>query len=157
MNRHKFLAMLVAGGGIGLLSCLPLVGWFWFLWATLGGVTATWLLLRQWSQPATYADGAVIGLGAGGIGGTLNLIGTIGISVVSITLQNASLSTPDKVLAKDINATFGAVVVVTQFLWNLGLVIPIVFLACIGGLIGCALFERNHSAPKSATPHANQT
>ena len=149
MNRTKLIAMLSAGVALGILSSLPIAGWLWFVWAFVGGGVAAWLHLRRSSQPSTYADGAILGLAAGGLGGIVNVIGTVAISLASIALQQATLNTPEKALARDLNTTFGAFAIVTQFLWNLGLIIPIVVLACVGGLVSVALFEQRMPAPAS--------
>ena len=66
----------MCGALIGVLSALPIVGWLntcCCLWVVMGGAMAVWISQSNHPYPVTAADGALVGLLAGVVGGLLGV------------------------------------------------------------------------------------
>jgi hypothetical protein len=142
----------IAGGALaGILSVIPLVGSCCFLWALAGGVLAVFMYMRSSSAaPLEIADGAKLGLMAGGVGAVIYLIIALpmmllsGGAAISQQLQRQG-SEGGAALGAGMLAGLGAFVVV---------IVAIVIVGCgaLGGLIGAAIFGKKGAGGAGPMP-----
>ena len=146
--KAKLVSALAGGFFAGLISCIPIVGWIWFVWAILGGCLAVFLFYRKVGPAIEVVDGLLIGGIAGLIGGVANLVGVGVISLISSAigalLQSGSA---------DPLASFSMSVVFSLFGIGINIVFSIlmVFISLISGLL-LALILRSTSRPQAAPP-----
>jgi hypothetical protein len=147
----KLQPALWGGVFIGVLSSLPVVGWLnacCCLWVVAGGALAIWLSQANHPYSLTAADGALIGLLAGAVGGLvaipLNLIFEQSQRDLVLRLLHtleaevppqfeAILESRASVLARVVSGLFSAVIYA--------------IFAMLGGLLGVALFKRSEPPP----------
>lgn len=101
-QQDQSKAFLVGGLIVGVLSVIPLVNTgnvCCCLWAWIGGAVAAKLLINGSPRPVTIAEGAKIGLLAGGLGAFIRLFIGLPIELVTLPWQ---LRLADK-FAKDSN------------------------------------------------------
>lgn len=150
---------LLAGALIGVLVGLPIINWVnacCCLWVVVGGAVAVWISQSNHPYPVTAADGALVGLLAGLIGGLvaipLNLVfepvqrQLMMRFVDSMQGQMApeSRSLLDQVRSAMENASQSSITIVVS-----GLFMTLVYavFAMLGGLLGVALFKKNVPPP----------
>lgn len=156
MDNPKFKAALIGGGAFGVLAALPYISMLNMLCCALyigGGVLAVYLYAKDQPRPekAPYGDGALVGLGAGAIGGVVTTI--IGALVLASglgpdmgdagaafeQLEQAGVDVPD--IVRDMLGGDGvsAAMLGTQLAMN---VILFGIFATLGGLVGVAIFHK---------------
>lgn len=135
---------------IGLLSALPIVSagnLCCCLWVLLGGVTAAYLLQQGQLDPITGADGALVGLMAGGVGAFCYLLVSIPVTIVVSPLERALMERlyqagggmPPEVRGYMDGAAGAAVKLVLGFLFML---FASPAFGALGGLFGATLFRK---------------
>lgn len=148
---------LLGGAFIGVLSALPLVNFgncCCCLWVICGGALAAYL--RQQNSPTQIeaAEGALIGLMAGAVGGVVATILSIPFQLLIGPYQRQIMerilaSNPDvPAEARDAIQRFGAGAgaAMTIIGMMITIVIDVVF-GLIGGLLGVALFKKKTPPP----------
>ena len=148
----KLQPALFGGLFIGVLSGLPVVGWLntcCCLWVVIGGALAVWLSQKNHPYPLTAADGALIGLLAGLIGGLV----AMPINAVfdpmqrQLALRLLAMSQAEvppqiqEMLEQGSRSTFGTIV-------N-GVFMTVVYMvfSMFGGLLGVAMFKKKDLPP----------
>jgi hypothetical protein len=143
---------------IGVLSALPLVGaanCCCCLWVLCGGALATYIRQQNTPYPITAAEGALVGLMAGAIGGVIWVGLSIPLTAMTAGFQQQMM---DRILSSNpdmpaemrdmmeraaTGAAFNAIVMLTN------VVLSVVF-GMLGGLLGVAIFKKN--APPAPPP-----
>jgi hypothetical protein len=139
---------------IGVLSALPFVGaanCCCCLWVVIGGSLAAYLRQQNTPFQITAAEGALVGLMAGAIGGVIWTVLAIPLHMLTVGFQqqwtDQILSNPDmppevrEMLERvTTGAALGAIMFVTNFAAS------IVF-GTLGGLLGVAIFKKNAPPP----------
>lgn len=82
MNNNKLQPAIIGGVVLGVLSAIPYVKACCCLYAILGGVLATYLYIRR-AAYMSYADGALLGVIAGGIGSAIYFILGIPLGILT--------------------------------------------------------------------------
>lgn len=156
----KLQPALFGGLFIGVLSALPLinVGNCCCLWVIGGGVLAAYLMQQNHPYPIQAADGALVGLGAGIIGGVLGTILSIPIEMMmgpftKQLMERVLTSSPDipaetRAMIENMNVG-GAGVLMTTVKMVISVFIGMVF-GMLGGLLGVALFKTKDVPPPPA-------
>jgi hypothetical protein len=140
---------------IGVLSALPLVGagnCCCCLWVLVGGALAAYL--RQQNNPYQIdaAEGAIVGLMAGAIGGVVYVILSIPFQMMAGPMQQAWM---ERVLSNNPDVTpemrdmMERLMTGTGVRLISGIVSIVVFslFGTLGGLIGVAVFKKNLPPP----------
>jgi hypothetical protein len=143
---------------IGVLSTLPIVGWLnacCCLWVLSGGVLALWLLQSNHPYPVTAADGALVGLLAGLVGGVIAIPLNLVFESFQRQLLLRFLDTTKVEIPPQFRSMFetrpGPLVTIFNGLFST--VVYAVF-AMFGGLIGVALFKKKDAPPPPPPPPA---
>src|SRR3954468_22812631 len=147
----KLQPAFLGGLFIGVLSALPGLNLCCCLWVLTGGALAVYLMQQQHPYAVSAADGALVGLMAGAIGGIVALVISIPLTMVMGPMQQRLLeriaSNPDMpeqyrnmIETMGANATGRALAVRVVF-GLLGTCINAVF-GMLGGLLGVALFKK---------------
>ena len=148
---------LLGGLFIGVLSALPVVSvgnCCCCLWVLGGGVLAVYLMQQSYPFPVTAADGALVGLMAGAIGGVIAILISIPLELLMGPIQQRMLeriaSNPElPEQYRTIFQSFGANAAgigVRLILGLIGMVVSAAF-AMLGGLLGVALFKKKDLPP----------
>ena len=140
---------------IGVLSALPLVNagnCCCCLWVICGGALATYL--RQQSSPVQIdvAEGALVGLMAGAVGGVVATVLSIPLQAFVGTYQRQII---DRILASNPDVPAEARDAVERFTGGtafhlFGMVVSVVIdviFGMLGGLLGVVLFKKNAPPP----------
>jgi len=164
MNQEKpsmLPAALIGGVFLGVTSALPILEFFNCLCCLLviaGGVLASFIYLRDYpdsSPRMSYGDGALLGLFTGLVGGLVWTVVEVplaylklrlGMSIEEMAEVEELLSDPNippfvQELVTSILAGGALSIGILIFLLFTHLIIAGIF-ACIGGVIGVALFQK---------------
>ena len=152
---NRLQPALWGGLFIGVLSALPLVNagnCCCCLWVLMGGALATYL--RQQNNPYQIdaAEGAIVGLMAGVVGGIVYSILSIPLQMLAGPMQQEWMN---EILSSNPNVTPEMREMVERLttssgLQLIGMIISIVvnsIFGMLGGLIGVAIFKRNLPPP----------
>jgi hypothetical protein len=140
---------------LGVLSALPLISSANIcccLWVVTGGVVAAYLLQQQTPAPITPADGALVGLLAGGIGACVFLVVSIPVTILIGPLEQRMLSrlfeTMGNVPPEFREYTTTSLATGVRFVLGFAfmLVAGAVF-STIGGVLGAMVFVRKVPPP----------
>jgi hypothetical protein len=147
---------LLGGALIGVLSALPVVGWLntcCCLWVVIGGAVALWISQSNHPYPVTAADGALVGLLAGLIGGLvaipLNLVfAPIQRQLLMRLIDASQAEIPPQVRTMMENAGQSSIGIVVN-----GVLMTALYaiFAMLGGLLGVALFRKKDAPPPPGT------
>lgn len=161
MDSGRLQPALLGGVFIGVLSALPIIGFgncCCCLWVLTGGALAVYLRQQNSPVPVTAAEGALVGLMAGAIGGVIWAVLSIPIQMFmgpmqaewmsSIASGNADMP-PELREAIEKMAAGGALGAATIFMSLINIVVSTIF-GMLGGLLGVAVFKK--SAP-TVIPH----
>jgi hypothetical protein len=140
---------------IGVLSALPLVNaanCCCCLWVLCGGVLATYLRQQNTSFQVTAAEGALVGLMAGALGGVIATVLGIPLQMMMGGFQEQMIerilsSNPDmpaEVRDAIERAATGTAVGAIMLVVNL---IVMTIFGMLGGLLGVAIFKKNAPPP----------
>jgi hypothetical protein len=158
----RFQPALLGGLFIGVLSALPLVSagnCCCCLWVVSGGALAVYLAQQNHPFALTAADGALIGLIAGAIGGIVAMVISIPLEAVTGPFQRQMIeriaSNPDvpeqyRAFLENAATRAAAGIGVRLVMGLLGTVISAV-VAMLGGLLGVALFKKKDLPPPGTT------
>lgn len=140
---------------IGVLSALPLVNagnCCCCLWVLVGGALAAYL--RQQNNPYQIdaAEGAIVGLMAGAIGGIVSSILSIPLQMMAGPMQQEWM---DRILSSNPDVTpemrdMAERLTRSSGLRLIGVIVSVVVFSIfglLGGLIGVAIFKRNLPPP----------
>lgn len=144
---------------IGVLSALPFVGagnCCCCLWVVIGGALATYLRQQSMPVPVNAAEGALMGLMAGGIGGVIWVVLSIPVEMLMGPVQQrfvewlmeANPDMPPELRDMMGRASEGGVIRAVQMMFNL--VLSVVF-GLLGGLLGVAIFRKTPPPPPPGT------
>ena len=148
---------LLGGALIGVLSALPIVGWFntcCCLWVVVGGAISVWIAQSNHPYPISAADGALTGLLAGLCGGIvatpLNILfSPIQRNLMLRLVDSMQTDIPPQLRTMVENSGSGGLIghIVS------GLVMTAIYavVAMLGGLLGVALFKKKDAAPPPGT------
>jgi hypothetical protein len=152
---NRLQPALWGGLFIGVLSALPLVGagnCCCCLWVLVGGVLAAYL--RQQNNPYQIdaAEGAIVGLMAGAIGGVVYVILSIPFQMLAGPMQQAWM---DRILSSNPDVTPEMRDMMERLTTGSGVrlisaIVSIVVFSLfgtLGGLIGVAVFKKNLPPP----------
>jgi hypothetical protein len=151
---------LYAGIAIGVLSALPVVNignCFCCLWVVGGGACAVYLMQQNHPYPVTSADGALVGLIAGAIGGVVSVLLSIPIMMAMGPMQQRILEriadnpdipeqTRSLIRGMGMNAAMGGAIAARVLFGLIGICVDAVF-GLLGGLLGVALFKKKDVPP----------
>jgi hypothetical protein len=143
---------------IGVLSALPLVGYLnccCCLWVLAGGALAAYMRQQNHPYQIDAAEGAIVGVMAGALGGVVYSILSIPIEMLTGPMQQQWIesvlsSNPDvtpemrDMLERAASHSGGAAARL------IGMIVSVVVFSVfglLGGLIGVALFKRNLPPP----------
>ena len=140
---------------IGVLSALPLVNFgncCCCLWVLVGGALAAYL--RQQNNPyqINAAEGAIVGLMAGAIGGAIYSVLSIPVQMITGPIQQQWM---ERILANNPDVTPEMRDMVERMAMSsgaklIGMIVSVVvysLFGLLGGLIGVAVFKRNLPPP----------
>ena len=140
---------------IGVLSALPLVNFgncCCCLWVLVGGALAAYL--RQQNNPYQIdaAEGAIVGLMAGAIGGVIYSVLSIPVQMMTGPIQQQWM---ERILANNPDVTPEMRDMVERMAMSsgaklIGMIVSVVVYSVfglLGGLIGVAVFKRNLPPP----------
>ena len=141
---------LIGGVFIGVLSTLPfvnIVNACCCLWVVIGGALAAHQLQQDSPEPLTAADGALIGLMAGGIGAIIGTVLSIPIDLYFGPIMRDWLlryaegqELPPEFLEM-LNRQMTAAGIVMKLIFNL---FAYVVFGMLGGVLGVAIFRRKN-------------
>jgi hypothetical protein len=154
MDSDRLQPALFGGLFIGVLSALPFVNTAnccCCLWAIAGGVLATYLRQQNFRYQVTAAEGALVGLMAGAIGGVIYVVLSIPIQALTGPMQQQMMERvmagqgelPPEVQDMMARMTAGGLMSIALFV---NAVFYTVF-GLLGGLLGVALFKRDAPPP----------
>jgi hypothetical protein len=160
----KLQPALYGGLFIGVLSALPIISagnCLCCMWVIGGGMLAAYLMQQNHPYPLTAADGALVGILAGLIGGAIATVLSIPVEMMMgpITRQMIEriANSPDfpaemRTTIENMNAaaTQGPTVLGTLAKLVMYEVIGLIF-GMFGGLLGIALFKKNAPPPPPGT------
>ena len=157
MDSGRLQPALFGGIFIGVLSALPVVNagnCCCCLWVILGGVLATYLRQQNTPYAVTAAEGALVGLMAGAIGGVLAAVLSIPMQALTGDIQRQFLENfannpdlPPEFRDALTRGNLGGAAMAAGIMFNM--VISVVF-GLLGGLLGTAIFKK--SAPPPPPP-----
>jgi hypothetical protein len=151
---------LYAGIAIGVLSALPVINLgncVCCMWVVGGGALAVYLMQQNHSYPVTSADGALVGLMAGALGGIISVLLSIPLMMAMGPMQqriieriadNPDIPEQTRTLIRSMgmNAAMGGAIAARLVFGILGACIDAVF-GLLGGLLGVALFKKKDLPP----------
>jgi hypothetical protein len=140
---------------IGVLSALPLIGaanCCCCLWVVTGGALATYLRQQNTPVQVTAAEGALVGLMAGAIGGVIWTILAIPLQMMTSGFQqqwmdqilNSNPDMPPEV--RDMMERVGSGGVLGAVALMVNFIASVVF-GMLGGLLGVAIFKKGPLPP----------
>jgi hypothetical protein len=151
---------VLGGLFIGVLSALPIINFAncCCLWVIGGGVLAAYLLQQNYPYQITAADGALVGLMAGALGGVIATIISIPMDavmqpfvrqVIDRVAENPDLPEETRGILQNMSVRSVTVLGIIARLC-FGVVIGGIF-AMLGGLLGVALFKKKDLPPPGTT------
>jgi|SRR5918992_2717766 hypothetical protein len=159
MNSERLQPALLAGAFIGVTSALPFINCCCCLWVLAGGALAVYL--RQQNMPVSIdaAEGALLGLMAGFIGGVIAILLSIPIQMMMGPLlqewmaqfmaANNEIDPEMREMLDRMMAGSGMQAINAMFT----LIGSVVF-GMLGGLLGVAIFKKNAPPPPpTVIPH----
>jgi hypothetical protein len=155
MDTDRLQPALFGGLFIGVLSALPFVNLgncCCCLWAIAGGVLATYLRQQNSRYQVTSAEGALVGLMAGAIGGVIYVVLSLAlqplIGPMSQQWMEAMMSSqgdlPPEV--RDMMENMGSVTAIMGITLFFNAIFYTIF-GLLGGLLGVALFKKDAPPP----------
>ncbi len=160
MTPSKMRPALIGGLVFGVASGLPIIGCINLACCLLlvgGGVLAAYLYQKDCPQPVEYGDAAILGAITGVIGGVVDTLVSIPISLISIPgigtgteripelLDQMNLPPEIRDIIEQIalqEAIAGGIILMLL----LNLIFWIIF-ATIGAIIGVAIFQKTDAVP----------
>jgi hypothetical protein len=152
-----------AGLVIGVLSGLPIISLgncVCCMWVVGGGALAVYLMQQDHPYAVSAADGALVGLMAGAIGGVVALLIGIPLKLALGPMQQRLLerivANPDmpeqyRTMIETMSANAAGRAVAMQVVFGLfGACVDAVF-GLLGGLLGVALFKKKDVPPPPGT------
>jgi hypothetical protein len=158
--NDKMKPAIIGGVILGVLSAIPfvnIVNVCCCAWAILGGALATNFYVKGSARPATPADGAVLGILAGVVGGLIYVVLGVPLALAFGNVMGAAVTNiiaqQDPTQAEAIRAQMAASTSVAGALMNhiIGGIVLAVF-ATVGGLLGVPLFEKRKGGPTAPPP-----
>jgi len=159
MDSARLQPALLGGVFIGVMSALPFINCCCCLWVIAGGMLAVYL--RQQNSPVEIpaAEGALLGLMAGAIGGVIAVLLSIPIDMVMGPLMqdwmtrlmagNNEIQPELREAMERMISSSGGRVINAFFV----IIYSVVF-GMLGGLLGVALFKKNAPPqPPTVIPH----
>ena len=154
MSASKLQPALLGGVFIGVLSALPIISagnCCCCLWAISGGVLATYLRQQNSRYQVTAAEGALVGLMAGAIGGVIFVVLSIPMQAITGPMQQQIMEQvmsgqgemPPEVQDMMARMTAGGLMSVALFV---NAIFYTIF-GLLGGLLGVALFKKDAPPP----------
>ena len=151
---------LYAGVAIGVLSALPVISagnCICCMWVVGGGVLAVYLMQQNHPYPVTTADGALVGLMAGAIGGVIAALLSIPLmmamgpfqqQIINKILENPDIPDQTRELIRNYGtgAAFGGVIALKVVMGLVGACVDAIF-GLLGGLLGVAIFKKKDAPP----------
>lgn len=140
---------------IGVLSALPLIGaanCCCCLWVVVGGALATYLRQQNTPIQVTAAEGALVGLMAGAIGGVIWTVLAIPLQMMTSGFQQQWMdqiinSNPDMPAElREMMERVSAGGVMMGFALVINFIASVVF-GMLGGLLGVAIFKKGAPPP----------
>ena len=155
---------LYAGLAIGVLSGLPIINLgncLCCLWVIGGGALAVHLMQKEHPYAVTSADGALVGLMAGAIGGAVATLISIPLTMAMGPMQQRLLEriaenpdmpeqTREMIRSMSGGAMMGGAIAVRLVFGLIGVCVYGV-IAMLGGLLGVALFKKKDAPPPGTT------
>jgi hypothetical protein len=157
----KLQPALFGGLFIGVLSALPFVNiaYCCCLWVIGGGMLAAYLMQQNHPYAITAADGALVGMRAGGFGGVLGVLRSMPVALARGPLQQRLLdqfilNNPDvpaesKRIVENM-AAGGMAALMIGFKLMFSVIAGLIF-GMLGGLLGVALFKKDAPPPPPGT------
>jgi len=144
--KSKFLAAAAGGILAGFLSGIPIVGWFFFFWAILGGLLAVFLYYRKVGSGIEIIDGLIVGGLAGLVAGIVNLVEVIGFAAVSsaISVLTHTGTSDDKLGAFGVTFMLSLIGVAFNIVWS---VLILIFSLLSGLVLALILNSTNKATP----------
>jgi len=162
MDSGRLQPAFLGGLFIGVLSGLPLVSagnCCCCLWILAGGAIAVYLRQQNSPVPITAAEGALVGLLAGAIGGVIATLVAVPMQMIFGDMQRQWIEgwmagrsdlPPEAREALERFGAGGGMMMITAA-WNL--VTGVIF-GMLGGLLGVAIFKKNAPPqPPVVIPH----
>ena len=146
---------LIGGVFIGVLSTLPfvnIVNACCCLWVVIGGALAAHQLQQDSHEPISAADGALIGLMAGGIGAIVGTVLSIPIDLYfgpimrDWVLRYAEGQDLPPEFLEMLNQQMTAAGIIAKLIFNL---VAFVIFGMLGGVLGVAIFRRKDAGLKT--------
>ncbi len=155
---------LYAGIAIGILSGLPVINLgncICCMWVVGGGALAVYLMQQNHPYSVTSADGALVGLMAGALGGLVAMALSIPLTMAMGPMQarlieriadNPDIPEQTRTMIRNMGggAAMGGAMAMRIVFGLFGACIDAVF-GLLGGLLGVALFKKK-DAPPPANP-----
>jgi len=156
----KLQPALYAGIAIGVLSALPVISignCFCCMWVLGGGVLAVYLMQQNYPYAITTADGALVGLLAGAIGGVIATLLSIPLMmamgpfqqrILERIMENPDIPEQTRTVIRNmgLNAAVNGAIAIKILLGLVGACIDAVF-GMLVGLLGVALFKKKDLPP----------
>jgi hypothetical protein len=162
MDSDRLQPAFLGGLVIGVLSGLPVVSagnCCCCLWILGGGALAVYLRQQKLPESITAAEGALVGLMAGAIGGVLAtvigipmqmLFGDMQRQMIESWMEGMSDVPPEARQALERMSGGGAMIALTA---ATNLITGVIF-GMLGGLLGVAIFKKNAPPqPPTVIPH----
>lgn len=153
--QDRLQPALWGGLFIGVLSALPLVSvgnCCCCLWVLMGGALAAYLRQQNSPYQIDAAEGAIVGLMAGAIGGVVYSVLSIPLQMLAGPMQaewmdrmmssNPEVTPEMREMMQRLTTSSGA-----QLITSLVSVVVYTIFGLLGGLIGVAIFKRNLPPP----------
>lgn len=147
-SSSKFKAAMIGGGAAGLLSIIPVCNignCFCCLWILLGGALAAMVVGKTEDRTLTPGEGALTGLGAGGVASAIYVFLGVPINLLLNKVYIELLYEADVIGYYDyqnmLDQGMGPVIVQTL----IGVVVFVVLalgFSALGGLAGAAIFKK---------------
>ena len=158
MDSARLQPALLGGVFIGVMSALPIINagnCCCCLWVLAGGALAVYLRQQNTEVPVDAAEGALLGLMAGAVGGVIGALLAIPIQMMLGPMQQewmrrilaSNEDMPPEFRDAFMRMTTGSAMALAGALINI--VVSVIF-GMLGGLLGVAIFQKN--APPSAPP-----
>jgi hypothetical protein len=155
---------LYAGIAIGVLSALPIISLgncVCCMWVVGGGMLAVYLMQQNYPYSVTTADGALVGLMAGAIGGAIAALLSIPLmmamgpfqqQVFNRIAENPDIPEQTRDLIRSIGAS-GAMggLIALKVVIGLAQACIMAIFGLLGGLLGVALFKKKDAPPPPGT------
>jgi hypothetical protein len=159
MDSDRLQPAFFGGLFIGVLSALPFVNMgncCCCLWAISGGVLATYLRQQNSRYQVTAAEGALVGLMAGAIGGVIYVVLSLALMPILGPMQQQLVEgmmrgqgdVPPEI--RDMFENMGSMTAMAGVMHVFSAIIYTVF-GLLGGLLGVALFKKDAPPPPPGT------